>query len=46
MLAIQMLGALVGPVVLFLIVAAGLVMRNPTATAWFEAQNTGDSHGV
>ncbi|CAN5863124.1 hypothetical protein BH09ACT7_BH09ACT7_20290 [soil metagenome] len=46
MLAIQMLGLLMAPVVLFLIVATGLVVRSSSATAWFAAQNTGDSQGV
>jgi uncharacterized membrane protein HdeD (DUF308 family) len=38
LLAIQMLGAFVSPVVLFLIVASGLVMRSQTAIAWFTAK--------
>jgi uncharacterized membrane protein HdeD (DUF308 family) len=43
LLAIQMLGAFVSPVVLFLIVASGLVMRSQTAIAWFAAKRgTGD----
>jgi hypothetical protein len=46
LLAIQMLGFLVAPVVLFLIVAAGLVMRTTTANQWFAAQDTGGSTGV
>jgi uncharacterized membrane protein HdeD (DUF308 family) len=47
LLAIQMLGAFVSPVVLFLIVAAGLVMRSPTAIAWFAAnRETGEQHSA
>jgi uncharacterized membrane protein HdeD (DUF308 family) len=45
LLAIQMLGAFVSPVVLFLIVACGLVMRSSTAVAWFTAdRDTGEQH--
>jgi uncharacterized membrane protein HdeD (DUF308 family) len=43
LLAIQMLGAFVSPVVLFLIVACGLIMRSRTAIDWFAAKrDTGD----
>lgn len=43
LLAIQMLGLLVAPVVLFLIIASGLVVRSSTAAAWFEANKVGDA---
>ncbi|MET0700271.1 MAG: hypothetical protein ABWY93_11435 [Mycobacterium sp.] len=46
MLGIQMLGLLMAPVVLFLIVAAGLVMRSSTATAWYAEHGAGEQQGV
>lgn len=46
LLAIQMLGLLVAPVVLFLIGASALVMRSTTGLAWFEANKAGEVAGA
>ncbi len=46
LLAIQMLGLLVAPVVLFLIVASGLAVRSASAAAWFGASKTGEPSGA
>jgi hypothetical protein len=47
MLVTKTLGLILAPVVLFLVVAAGLVVRSPTATAWFAAhRDTGDQHSA
>jgi hypothetical protein len=47
MLVTKTLGLILAPVVLFLVVAAGLVVRTTTATAWFTAnRDTGDEHSA
>jgi len=46
MLVTKTLGLILAPVVVFLIIAAGLVMRTATASAWFAAHGAGDSQGV
>ncbi|MCV7230305.1 hypothetical protein [Mycolicibacterium komossense] len=42
MLVTKTLGLILAPVVLFLIIASGLVTRSATALAWFNPQGAGD----
>jgi hypothetical protein len=46
MLVTQILGLVLAPVVILLIIAAGLVVRSPSAIAWFEANKSEDAAGV
>jgi hypothetical protein len=46
MLVTRTLGLILAPVVLFLIVAVGLVIRTTTATAWYAAHGAGEQQGV
>jgi hypothetical protein len=46
MLVTQILGLVLAPVVILLIIAAGLVVRSPSAIAWFEANKAEDAAGA
>jgi hypothetical protein len=46
MLVTKTLGLILAPVVLFLIIATGLIVRSASASAWFEAHQPGDGSGA